>query len=310
MKRLFSFLTVVLLLAACGGNPYQKGQKLASKYDACMEDYFNALVQVGEDFSGKLPGNYNSRTKAMEDYLQLLRECHQTYLEKWEKIDAEERHICKKLKSSDERSEFESGLLSDRECYAFASVPDMETIEISPAVLQQVRKIIPPKPNETQIALDLVGHSLSEGKEDGYYPQSWTWKISEGGVSDLKIVSTEENTNSRYTITVTMRLSSETRAYDTKAQVSYVLGDVSDWEIEFIHSLGMDIVKTHTYDNCIRKRVSDSYLYLENNCDIPLEVGGKYLYADQWHPFRKLIAPHDQESEFGYDFQIDYIERP
>lgn len=159
MKMLFPFLTVVLLLVACGGNPYQKGQKLASKYDACMEDYFNALDQVGEDFSGRLPGNYNSRTKAMDDYLQLLRECHQTYLEKWEKIDAEERQICKKLKSSDESSEFESGLLSDRECYAFAPVPDMENIEIFSAVIQQVRKITSPKPNETQIALDLVGHS-------------------------------------------------------------------------------------------------------------------------------------------------------
>lgn len=316
MKKLLLFFLAALLLAACGGNPYQKGQKLASKYDACMEDYFKALDVVGEDFAGQLPGKYTSRAKAMGDYEQLLQECHQKYLEKWGGIDNEERQARKKLKSSSDRSEFEAGLQNVREFYTFASVPDLESIEIPPALLQQVRKIIPPKPDEAQISLDLVGHSLSEGKEDGYYPQSWTWKITEGGVSDLKILSTDENTNSRYTITVSMLLSSETRAYDAKAKVSYVLDDIRDWTIENVHSLGMDIVKTHRYDDCVKCYYTKGLaggLTAENNCEIALEVAGRELtYSGKWEKFCHVVPPHQQVriSWSETDFIMDYVERP
>lgn len=316
MKKVFVYLTTALLLSACGSSPYQKGMKLAAKYDACVDDYFKALDQVGEDFAGQLPGKYTSRTKAMEDYLQLLQECHQKYMEKWGKIYSEEQQMRKKMKTSTDKVEFETGIQTDRDCYTFASVPDLETMDISASVLQQVRKIIPPKPDAAQITLDLVGHSLSEGKEDGYYPQSWTWKISEGGVSDLKVISTKENTNSRYTINVTMRLSSETRAYDAKATVSYVLDDICDWKIENVHSLGMDIVKTHRYDDCVKCYYTKGLaggLTAENNCEIALEVAGKELtYSGKWEKFCCVVPPHTQAriSWSETDFIVDYVERP
>ena len=315
-KTLLVFFAAALLLAACGGNPYQKGIKLASKYDACVDEYFKALEQEGVDFADHLPGDYHSRAAVIEDYLQVLRDCHQKYLEKWGKIYSEEQRARKRMKSSSDRSEFEMGLQSDRECYTFVSVPDLETIEISPAVLQKVRKIIPSKPGEAQIAHDLAGHSLSEGKDDGYYPQSWTWKITEGGVSDLKVVSTQENANSRYTVDVTMQVSSETRAYDTKATVSYVLDDISDWKIENVRSLGMDIVKTHRYDDCVRCYYTKGLaggLTAENNCEIALEVAGKELtYSGKWEIFCRVIPPHQQVliSYTELDFKVDYVERP
>lgn len=321
MKRAILYLTVALLLVGCNEKPYQKGKKLAAKYDACMTDYYEALEQVGEDFAVKIKGNYNSREKVIEDYLDQLRDCHQEYLEKWNNIAAEEQHVCKKIKSSAERTEFENGLQNDREFYAFASVPDIETISIHPAVLQQIHTIIPPKPDETQIAHDLEGHTVSEGKENGYYPQSWTWKIMEDGVSDLKIVSIQESTSSRYSVVVSMLLSSETRAYDTKATVSYILDGINDWQIEYVRSMGMNIVKTHRYDDCLKcyleREVWSSYknLYAENNCDIALEVAGKVLcaYNDTWENFYYVVPPHETAQIYRYaakDFKIDYIERP
>lgn len=321
MKRLLFCIVVAILMASCGGSPFQQGQKLAVKYNTCMTDYNDALVQVGEDFAGKIKSKYDSRTKAMDDYLQLLRNCHQEYLEKWGKIYSDEQKMRKKLKTTTDMVEFETGLQTDRDFYTFASVPDLETVEISPAVIQQVRTIIPPKPVEAKIAKDLVGHTLSEGKEEGYYPQSWTWKILEGGVSDLKIVSTQENTDSRYTVVISMKLSSETRAYNATATVSYVLDDIHDWQIEYVRSMGMDIVKTHKYDDCMKcylekMSFSDSkYLYGENNCDIALEVAGKALceYDNTWQKFYCVVSPHEKAQIYRYhakDFIIDYIERP
>lgn len=321
MKRAILYLAVALLLAGCNEKPYQQGQKLAAKYDACITDYNEALEQVGEDFAAEIQGNYSSRKRAMEDYLNQLRDCHQKYMEKWNKLDIEEQKICKKLKSSTDKVEFEKGLQDNRELYAFASVPDLETISIHPAVLQQIHTIIPPKPDETQIAHDLDGHTISEGKENGYYPQSWTWKIMEDGVSDLKIVSIQENTSSRYSVVVSMKLSSETRAYDTKATVSYVLDGINDWQIEFVRSMGMNIVKTHRYDDCVKCYLEKEdwtiykNLYAENNCDIALEVAGKVLcaYNDKWENFYYVVPPHETAQIYRFaanDFKIDYIERP
>lgn len=321
MKRAILYLAVVLLLAGCNEKPYQQGQKLAAKYDACMTDYNEALEQVGEDFAVQMKGNYDSRKKVMEDYLNQLQDCHQKYLEKWNKIDTEKQQVCKKFKSSSDRTEFENGLQNDREFYTFASVPDIETINIHPAVLQQIRTIIPPKPDETQIAHDLDGHTISEGKENGYYPQSWTWKIMEDEISDLKIVSIQENTSSRYSVIVSMRLSSETRAYDTKATINYMLDGINDWQIEYVRSMGMNIVKTHRYDDCLKcyLKKEDWTIYkklcAENNCDIALEVAGKVLcaYNDNWENFYYVVPPHETAQIYQFaakDFIIDYIERP
>ena len=321
MKKTFLFMAIALLLMGCSVTPYEKGTRLAEEYNDCISDYNKELDQVGEDFAGEIQGNYDSRLKAMEDYLHLLQECHQKYLKEWEEIDAKGRAIRKKLKSSAERAEFESALENDREFYVFLSEPDLETMDISPAVIQQVKTIVPTKPNEAQIMKDLLGHTLSEGKEDGYYPRSWTWKITEGGISDLKVISTQENTNSRYTVNVSMKLNSDTRSYDTKAVVSYVLEDISDWEIEYVRSLGMDIVKTHKYDDCVKCYLELEpfavlkSLFGENNCDIALEVAGKALseYSDKWEKFATVVAPHEKTTISRFpakDFKIDYIERP
>lgn len=306
---------MALLLAACGGNPFQKGEKLADKYDACMAEYNQAQAKTGEEFANKIPGRYNSRAKAMEDYLQALTACHQEYLGKWKEIAAEEQETRERIRSTADRVEFENGLQSNRDFFTFASVPDMANIEVPPAVLQQVRNINPPKPDAAQIARDLVGHTLSEGKEEGYYPQSWTWRITEGGISDVQILSTQENTDSRYTVTVSMKLSSETRAYDAKAIVSYKLGDVSDWEIEYVRSQGLDIVRTHRYDDCVRVDYRSGFLTIDNLCDMAVEVGGKYFQLDKWNVFRVVVPPHGTSypSRDGYsvlDVIIDYKERP
>ena len=176
------------------------------------------------------------------------------------------------------------------------------------------------KPDERQIALDLVGHSLTEGKENGYYPSSWNWKIEEGQVSNVKILSVEEDNSTYYRVVVSMRLSSNTRAFDCKAIVAYKLDDINGWQIDMIKSRGMDIVKTHRYDDCITIGLRPSFAFAEtlhaiNNCDVSLEVGGSYLcsYDHRWTRF-SIVVPPNSEKEIDYsaesDWHIDYVERP
>jgi hypothetical protein len=303
-------------MMGCSVSPYQRGIKLAEEYDNCIEAYFEASEKVDEDFALELPDKYTSRAAAIEEYLKLLRECYQTYSTRWCAIEEKEAQIRKKVKSTSDLKEFETGLAT-REMYVFVHEPDWETVEVSPVVLQKVRMIYPPKPNEMQISKDLVGHTLSEGKSNGYYPQSWRWIIDENSISDFKIISTEEDSKNRYTILTTMRLCSDTRAYDTKAQISYILDDLHDWTIEFVQSKGMDIVKTHRYDDCVKCYISRGWLIgnliAENNCEIALEVAGRELnHSGEWITFCCIVPPHQQKviSNNDTDFRIDYVERP
>lgn len=316
MKNVTACVLCCLFLMGCTVSPYQRGIKLAGEYNNCVEAYFDASEKVGEDFAKELPGKYTSRDAVMGEYLKLLQECHQTYQKKWNAIEEKEAQVRKKAKSTSDLREFESGLVS-REVMVFVYEPDLETVELSPAVLQKVRLIFPPKPDEVQISKDLVGHTLSEGKENGYYPQSWKWKILEDGVSELKILSIEEESSNRYVVNVSMRLSSDTRAYDTKAQISYILDDLHDWTIEFVQSKGMDIVKTHRYDDCVKCYISRGWLIgnliAENNCEIALEVAGRELnHSGEWITFCCIVPPHQEKviSNNDTDFRVDYIERP
>lgn len=314
MIKLIRYISISLLCVGCSANPYEQGAQLAAKYDECVAEYDKAFERVGEDFARQIPGNYNSRTKAMEDYIRMLSDCHKEYLCKWRDVAQEERKIRKEMKSVADLSDFETGLTSNRENDIFCNEPNLETMPISPAILKQVRAIIPPKPTEQQITKDMVGHSLSEGKRDGYYPQWWKWEIKEDGISELHILSVEENTNSRYTVIVAMYLNSDTRAFNAKAQVSYSLSDISDWQIEFVQSKGMDIVKTHRYDDCVRCYFGlGRSVIAENNSEIALEVAGRALYySGEWSTFCAVIPPH-QYTTVSYnraDFRVDYVERP
>lgn len=316
MKKHLLFFIVMFVCVGCQVSPYERGVSLADEYNKCLSSYFNALDEVGEDFANKVPGSYVSRKAAIEDYLSLMRECHQEYLDKWEKIELEELKVRKSFKSMTDVAEFDAALSGNQEMCIFCYEPDAETADLSKSVLMNVRKIIPQKPTERQIQQDLVGHSLSEGKTDGYYQQSWKWTIAENSISDFKILSVDENSNSRYAITVSMRLSSDTRSYDAKAIVRYKLDDINDWEIEFIQSLGMDIVKTHQYDGCVRCYFGGGIaggLYAENNCEIALEVAGRELaYGGKWVKFCCIVPPYQSKriSYYDDDFIVDYIERP
>lgn len=203
---------------------------------------------------------------------------------------------------------------------SISTVESAQQVSDNRANTQETTTNLMTKPDEGQIAMDLVGHSLTEGKENGYYPSSWSWMIEEGQVSNVKILSVEEDNSSFYRVVVSMRLSSNTRAFDCKAVIAYKLDNVNGWQIDMVKSRGMDIVKTHRYDDCISIGFRSSFAFTQtlhaiNSCDVSLEIGGSYLcsYDNKWTRFCIVVSPNS-EKEIDYsaqsDWQIDYIERP
>lgn len=149
----------------------------------------------------------------------------------------------------------------------------------------------PPKPSTNRIAKDLVGYRLTEGFENGWFHDGWTWLIKEGQVRSLKIKEVVKNTNKEYCVIVLMRLQGNVCSFNAKAKVNYVLTSKNQWEIEFVNSMGMSIVKTHKYDDCIQFSIVDdgwggvNCLEIKNNCSIELGVAGWVYAYGEWVRF-------------------------
>ncbi len=173
------------------------------------------------------------------------------------------------------------------------------------------------KPTPSQIQSDLIGHSLSEGIEDGYLPSYWKWRIEQGEISNFRIISVEKDTPNEYELTATMRLTALSgRAFDAKVKIYYVLRGGSGWQLEFVRSLGMTTVRTGRYDGCITYEY-DSWFeatVIRNNCEIPIEVGGKrYAWVttnrQECVRFSEEIPAHGSVRVYGF-YSIDYCEVP
>ena len=186
------------------------------------------------------------------------------------------------------------------------------TTPVNPVTPRAVDKA---KPNVEQIKRDLVGHSLSEGVKDGYYPSYWRWTISEGEISNFSINQVIIDSSTEYEILSSFRLTSRAgKSFDSKVRICYIFNNSEGWHIQFAQSQGMYIVKTGKYNSCINVDKDSNYYYFINGCDISLEVGGiKYCWVtagrQEWVKFSEVIAPHEKYTMM-YDYRIDYVEIP
>ena len=176
-----------------------------------------------------------------------------------------------------------------------------------------------PQDNPKEICMDLVGRSITEGTDDGYYHSDWKWTIKQGEIKKIKVLSVRENTTKRYTADVKIRLSRGERSHAIDATLTvYYIYSNHGWEIQFVKSRGIKIVRTHRYDDCIRASldyggIQGNRVYLVNDCDITLEVGGKtYHEYGGWKTFSVRVSPHSDciYDSMIEDFTIDYIELP
>lgn len=178
------------------------------------------------------------------------------------------------------------------------------------------------KPGAARIARDLVGHTLSEGLDNGYHYDGWTWRIEQGEISDLKIERLLQNSNGTYRVIISMKLSAGYYYYATRAEVAYTLSQRGEWQFDYVTSLGMKIISTHQYDNCIRASVVEDgwggtyCLRLRNVSELPLAVGGSIQAGGTWHRFSQLVEPQSELTVGGLlmggsveAYKIDFIVR-
>ena len=183
----------------------------------------------------------------------------------------------------------------------------------------------PAKPTREQIAKDLIGHRLNEGygDEDGWFSKDWHWDVKRGQIKALQIQDVLKNTNKDYCVIVKIRLQSEVNAFNAKVKINYHLNKYNKWEIEYVVSQGMDIVRTHKYDDCLSFAIVDdgwggvNVLQINNNSGIELGCAGYIKASGEWIKFSVRIDPYKSKGVGGTfcggnvsNYKIEFIERP
>ncbi|MBO7635076.1 MAG: hypothetical protein J6S89_00690 [Paludibacteraceae bacterium] len=288
---------------------------MASKLNKCNASYLEEMQKMESNFIASFNSvGYQSRTEAKQAYLAVAEEVYSKYRDALAEVYEQEAEMSKQYASDyKKKTQYDNALGTniDQNLESKVVALTMAT-EIPESVMAKIRMVIPPKPDYLQIQEDLVGHSLSEGVEDGYYLSSWRWVIKEDEISDFNIESVQSDTPQDYLLVANMRLTSEVgKAFDAKVKIRYILPQNDDWTIEFVQSLGMHIVKTHMYDDCVKVEKDGWWYYIKNHCELALEVGGKELHYEGWRKFSHVVEPHGGYCMHNPDeIIVDYVERP
>lgn len=197
------------------------------------------------------------------------------------------------------------------------------TISVLVAIVSIQATKAPTKPTRNQIAKDLVGIRLNEGYEDGWFSDEWHWDVKTGQIKALKIEKVLTNTNNDYCVVVLIRLQSDVNAFNAKVKINYHLSKDNKWKIEYAVSQGMDIVRTHKYDDCLSFSIVDdgwggvNMLQIKNNSGIELGCAGYIKTYGEWKKFAVRIDPYKIGGVGGTfgggsvsDYKIEFIERP
>lgn len=178
------------------------------------------------------------------------------------------------------------------------------------------------KPDMTRMESDLVGRTITEGKAEGYHRADWTYTIEHGQISQFEITKTIVDDQDLYIVEATMNItpSDASYYYYTTLKLTYVDSSSNGWILDNVSSLGMDVVSNGAYDDCISSRIADDgwggtyALYIRNNCDSNLIVGGRVLTSGGWKRFSSIVGAHEENSVGGVmsggsvdNYVIDFV---
>lgn len=177
-----------------------------------------------------------------------------------------------------------------------------EWLPLTLLVLSFLKPVAPangatPVPTKAVIETDLIGRTLSEGIDNGYFPPDWRWTIEAGEISGLMIQSKKISDDyCSFVVTMVLKSQSSPTLYHATVQVDYSLRN-KRWRIVLVRSKGIRVIKTERYLDCISTKIDDdgwggvNCVKIKNNIDSSLLVGGVYRTdeSDDWHKFSVII---------------------
>lgn len=178
------------------------------------------------------------------------------------------------------------------------------------------------KPDEMKMTSDLTGRTISEGVAEGYHPQDWTYTIEYGQVSGLYVENVVADEPDLYVVEVNMHITSPgtNYYYDTNLKLTYVNTPSDGWVLDSVTSLGMNVVSNGVYDDSISARIGEDgwggtyCVYIKNNSDTPLVVGGRVHASEGWKKFSTIVQGYEETGVGGVfyggsvdDYVVDFV---
>jgi len=310
---------VFLVIFVSCSSPESDGKKAAEKFCDCEKEFTENLSKETRKFVSNFTDyGFTTRVEAREKSEELIDNASREYENCVQKAQQQYSKLKGKYVGNYEKTiKFE---------YAYNTKKNFDEQKIQHGIPNQMEindlilTIIPPKPDTEKIKRSLIGRKITE-QPNGYHRQDWYWKIEDGEIKDIQVISENKQGND-YIFEVRLILQADGGAHEAFVNLTYVLRQNDDWTIDFLESKQVNVVKTGKYDNCVtsqRKGWSGEY-YLEftNHCDVALVVGGVVLseFGNEWKKFSTVVNASETSSIGGLfsvsvrDYQIHFIERP
>jgi len=339
MKKVLMSLSAVMIclcLISCGSNPKKIGEQLGREYCDCKKEHDS----VYRDFLAKFDSyGFKTRIEARKKLQDLQNEAEKKFEENKTRFeqkvkelqakfptdiyDISDPKIQKKYRENPQKFsvEFENNREKAkaiagaiRSITSQCDAPDKEKEQDYSKISAKILTIIPPRPDAENLKQNLVKRRLIE-QPGGYYGQGWGIQIA--SADEIKSIKIEngEKIGDDYVFDVHLLIQKEVNQYDADLKITSVLRQSDDWQIDFIETRDVHIVKTGRYDNCVSAKINNSrqtYLQFTNNCDVTLVVGGRMQgNDDEWIKFLTRVNANGagSASYSGKEYKIDFIER-
>ena len=326
MKKILYLLFPVLLISC--SSPESDGKKAAKNENRCAEKCIESAQKLESDFVNHFnPKDYSLRSQAVDAYKKQFKRIGEDYHKDVDAAKIQKSKLKGKYANDYKKMErFEIAYDEERDVELTTSAILLLSEEKIPsAVIASINGIIPPKPDNEVIKTNLVGHSLSEGfeKENCYFSEKWRLNIDDNvSIKELELEEVLSDDSREYSFVASMILQKDYLSFNTRAQIYYVLPDGEDWKIDFVKSLGIKLIQTHKYDNCIRCEIDDDgwggtyALFITNTSEVQLLVIGQIVAGSQKLNFNQIISPGEKKKVGGLffggsvsDYKIVAVER-
>lgn len=313
-----AFVCCMSLFFVSCNTPKKSGKQLATRENRICKEYQNELDELNWEFSVNLDvRKYSTRQAAKDEWLSR----HTDISSKLDKdlldIHTEVERIAAKL-AYKKRHSF---LDSYRE-HLDASMQDelLRTLtndDYPIDVQRAVARIIPPKPDETQMKEDLVKRTLNDVEGGYFYEANRIINIDEYNIEDFNMIEVEKESSMDYSVKVSFVLSGKVnndRRISVICEIRYVLPEYDDWAIGFILTKELSIVKCDSYTECVKLQAKGGWLiqdlYVKNVCDKSLEVFVRYNEYGRWKKTIVTAKPQDDTpvtNGVPNERQIEYV---
>jgi len=323
----FIYLLLFALLISCS-SPERDGKKAARNQNRCAEKCIESAQKLESDFVNHFnPKNYSLRSQAVDAYKKQFKRIGENYYQDMDAAKIQKSKLKGKYANDYKKMEqFETAYDEEMDVELTTSaLLLLSEDKIPSAVIASINGIIPPKPDNEVIKTNLVGHSLSEGfeKESCYFSEKWRLNIDDNvSINDLEVKEVLNDDIREYSFVASMILKKDYLSFNTLAQIYYVLPDGEDWKIDFVKSLGIRLIQTHKYDDCIRCEIDGdgwggtNALFITNTSEVQLLVIGQIVAGSQKLNFNQFISPGEKKKIGGLffggsvsDYKIVAVER-